>query len=240
MRKALDFSAIDDQTRQAILDFVNRAPQPRYLTSARHGGWLTDDPSTGYSANQPGYALGWTVAQRILEKRDAMPGGEFTSITQLGDIAGFAQDKLNDLVFTLNDHVRHRNRVKFVVDGPACRKAILDLIESAENYIHVMSFIYFGDFVGQVINDALKTKARRGVEVRVMLEVSSSEGNILENPPLKHRPGRHDIRAMMEDLDAANVQVVKPALSATGSQTAICKIWWLRACLDTGWMSRSN
>ncbi len=110
MPKRLDYSKIDLDTQAAILELINRAPHDGYLTS---GGWLQDDPALGYSGLEKGYGIGKVVAPRLLALRDSQPDGELRDISLLDLVDGFAQDKLDDLAFTMSNHALHRNRVTF-------------------------------------------------------------------------------------------------------------------------------
>jgi len=71
------------------------------------------------------------------------------------------------------------NRVDLVVDGPACRSELLDLIVSAEQRLHLASFIFRPDETGQVVADALIERARHGVTVRVLLDPTQSRSQLL-------------------------------------------------------------
>jgi cardiolipin synthase len=205
MARTLDFSAIAADTQQAIVDYVNRAPAGWYLTGRRTGGRTVDDPAVGYSGERVGYAIGPVVAGRIIDRRDALPGRQIASLADLVDIPGFGQDKLDDLAFTLSNLVLHRNTVDFFADGPACRRALLDLIDSAQNYIHFATFLFYDDPAGRAIADALAAKARDRVQVRVMLDRHSSEQDFNEDPALA---GRHNIGRLIERMTDAGALVL--------------------------------
>jgi hypothetical protein len=79
-------------TTRRILGFFNRANTEHDLTE----GILQDDPGTGTGK----YAIGKVVAQRILDRRNVLPGRRFVSITQLNGIQGLGEDKFHDLVYT--------------------------------------------------------------------------------------------------------------------------------------------
>ncbi|MCW5921108.1 MAG: hypothetical protein KIS77_02105 [Saprospiraceae bacterium] len=48
-----------------------------------------------------GYTIGREVAQRLLDKRDKLPGKRFGSINQVLSVAGFGTDKLKDLAHSV-------------------------------------------------------------------------------------------------------------------------------------------
>lgn len=92
--KTIDTSTLDSRVAHKILAFLNRADAVSDLTD----GLLEDDPETGSG----GYVIGKTVAERILQKRDELPGEKFTSIKQLAGIPGLGYDKFQDLIFSLS------------------------------------------------------------------------------------------------------------------------------------------
>lgn len=85
-------SGLEPWTVQRILGFFNRAYAAKDLTE----GVLKDDPGTGTGK----YVIGEVVAQRILDRRNVLPGRRFTSISQLNGIQGMGTDKFHDLVYT--------------------------------------------------------------------------------------------------------------------------------------------
>ena len=190
---SLDFSNIDPETRQAMLDFVNRAPNWLYLSSR---GYIVDDPSRGYGDQVEDYGIGRTVARRILDQRNQRPTREFDDLSRLDDVVYFGQDKLDDLAHTLRNNALHRNAVTLAVDGPACQTLLLDVIGRARVYVHLSSFLFYNDEEGQAVANALRERARAGVEVRVLLDQRASELPSL----FPDHPTRHDIAALIAGL----------------------------------------
>lgn len=82
---------IEDWVALRILNFLNAAQSSEDIA-----GKILDNPQEGGDTT-----IGTTVAARILEKRDSLPFGHFTSIEELEDIAGLGEDKINDFIFTL-------------------------------------------------------------------------------------------------------------------------------------------
>jgi len=74
---------------------------------------------------------------------------------------------------------REGNEVDLVVDGPACRAALLEVIASAEQRLHLASFILRPDGAGDAVADALSERARAGVAVRVLLDPTQSRSQLL-------------------------------------------------------------
>ncbi len=87
------------QIHNRIFSFLNSATTAQEIKDK-----VQDDPTTGYGdqINDPG--IGLVVAQRIL---DEMPTGGYSSTTELLDIFGFNQDKLNDLIYTFTNNTTY-------------------------------------------------------------------------------------------------------------------------------------
>lgn len=77
----------------AIIDFLNAVGSPEALDV----GIIRDDPRVGASL---GYGVGEIVAQRIIDKRNGLPGRKFTELGELNNIKGFGEDKFHDLLYT--------------------------------------------------------------------------------------------------------------------------------------------
>lgn len=208
MKKPLDFTGIDAATQQAMMDYINRAPNARYLTGAQ---WITDDPRSGFESEKDGYTIGIDVAKRIFRLRNSMPNQELTDITELNNVAYFGQDKLHDFAFTLSNLALHRNKVNFVFDGPGNRDLLLQVIGRSVNYLHLSSFLFFNDEAGQAVVEELINASNRGVQVRVMLDVYKTNGDVGENAALKNSDGRHEIdtnNGLVETLTSAGIMVI--------------------------------
>ncbi|HHG83314.1 MAG TPA: hypothetical protein ENJ82_01085 [Bacteroidetes bacterium] len=88
----LSVAGVETWTTQRILGFFNRAFDSKDLIE----GVLKDDPGTGTGK----YVIGEVVAQRIIDRRNALPGQQYSSLTQLNGIQGMGVDKFHDLVYT--------------------------------------------------------------------------------------------------------------------------------------------
>jgi cardiolipin synthase A/B len=75
----------------------------------------------------------------------------------------------------------------FLPDGETTYEALLDMIEAANERIHVMTFILGRDDVGRTIIDALAHKAQQGIEVRLLLD---SFGALMTRRNFIHPLGR--------------------------------------------------
>lgn len=75
-----------------ILAFLNQAASVKDITQ---GHEIMDNPETGH-----GYTIGATVAQRILDRRNAQRNRKLRRIRDLDGIKGLGIDKINDLIFS--------------------------------------------------------------------------------------------------------------------------------------------
>lgn len=62
------------------------------------------------------------------------------------------------------------NAVEFYTDGYQFFPALLQAIKGATNHIHLDTYIFADDPLGRLLSDALITKAREGVEVRLIYD----------------------------------------------------------------------
>ncbi|OLS02053.1 cardiolipin synthase [Tissierella creatinophila] len=62
------------------------------------------------------------------------------------------------------------NNVELYFSGKEKFKALLESIESAENYIHIEYYIFKSDGIGTEVIDALKKKALEGVKVKLLID----------------------------------------------------------------------
>jgi hypothetical protein len=74
-----------------ILEFLNRAQKPRDIVR-----FVQDDPSDG-----PGKAIGPVLAKRIIDHRNSLTFGRFTTQKEVFAVKGFGPDKWDDLEFSL-------------------------------------------------------------------------------------------------------------------------------------------
>lgn len=74
-------------------------------------------------------------------------------------------------------------RVELLTDGVEAHRALLELIDSARERIHLMTFILGRDEVGREVVERLAARAAAGVQVRVLVDALGSfwtSGNFLE------------------------------------------------------------
>lgn len=100
------------KTKQLILDFLNSASSAAAIAGVEpKEGPVFDDPSKGYGDQVRDYDIGIKVAQRIINKRNALGG--FTNLTQLAGISYFAEDKFNDLLYSFSQRVTEISAIRF-------------------------------------------------------------------------------------------------------------------------------
>ncbi len=66
------------------------------------------------------------------------------------------------------------NRVELLIDGPETLGAIRDAIEAARHHVHVETYIFADDSVGQDFCELLISRRREGIEVRVLYDAIGS------------------------------------------------------------------
>lgn len=117
-----------------LLGFFNRAAIAADISASI----LKDDPATG----QGRFVIGDVVAQRIIDKRNALPGMRFTELRQLDGIRGLGADKIHDLIYTLSvpaaeafrvSMYHHVLRESWILEHHSVR------FEDEEQFLHVVS-----------------------------------------------------------------------------------------------------
>ncbi|MEO6055246.1 MAG: phospholipase D-like domain-containing protein [Gemmatimonadales bacterium] len=66
------------------------------------------------------------------------------------------------------------NEVKLLIDGPCAYDAMIDIIARASRWIHFENYIIRADAAGRRFADALTSRAREGVHVRVLYDALGS------------------------------------------------------------------
>ena len=93
-------SALKRLVSRSHLGFFNLVTSPRQIMER-----IKDDPDFNV-ASPDAYGIGETVAKRIIETRDALPGKRFTSMQQIDDVFGVGQDKMRDILYSFPEHVQ--------------------------------------------------------------------------------------------------------------------------------------
>jgi cardiolipin synthase len=82
---------------------------------------------------------------------------------------------LLELMERVSDQPLYRNNAAaLLVDGPATYAAMLEAIANAADHVHLETYIFTDDEVGQRFAQALKSKAEQGVDVRVIFDAIGS------------------------------------------------------------------
>ena len=156
-------------------------PLLHYLNLPPVGCIAADNQGVLDPENEQIYELAGDDRLRILQER-TRAGGTFTTIGDLEHIYAADPQILPAIVHRLADITRYGNRVQPVLGGQESRKAFFHLLQNAEKYIHIATYIFFlgGGAVGLEIIELLKEKMRRGVEVRLLFCAS---GMVLSGSP---------------------------------------------------------
>jgi hypothetical protein len=94
-----------NKTKALILEFFNNVISLGAIAGTEpKEGPVFDDPEEGFGDQIRDYDIGKTLAQRIINKRNALGG--FTNLFQLAGISRFGIDKFNDLLYSFSMHVR--------------------------------------------------------------------------------------------------------------------------------------
>ncbi len=83
-----------EKRNRTILDFINKANNPEEIVTK-----VKDDPLIGKSPPRA-YGIRLSLAKSILQKRNSLPGEQFTSIAEIHSIRGVGPDTLNDIFFS--------------------------------------------------------------------------------------------------------------------------------------------
>ena len=107
------------------------------------------------------------------------------------------------------------NYAQLLVDGQRILPALLADIAAAERFIHVSIFLFFRDPIGQEVAEALASKARAGLDVRVLLNMektamgdpfSTGEKEMMKHDPdIDYDPT--DVTPLCELMTVAGVKV---------------------------------
>lgn len=124
------------------------------------------------------FALSWRrperVRRRYHERDEAFLRGSGAR-PAIGEADGeFAHGEFRALADAL-EHMegfpaRPGNCVEFTADGASFRQMLLSGIQGAKDHVHLEFYIYQNDATGNAVTEALCTKARQGVECRLLLD----------------------------------------------------------------------
>ncbi len=149
-----DIERVPSELADAILAYLNLPPVGGY---ADREGPVADGDA--------GYELPAGVRTPLLERRSR--AGQFETLADLAGVPGFGASELDGLVQRLGDTARYGNRLKPVWGGPESEREFFALLESAERYIHISTYIVGGE-AGLRLVKLLARKMKEGVKVRFM------------------------------------------------------------------------
>lgn len=170
------------------------------IASAGHAILWKRDPRSalgwvGITLTLPllGAALYWFLGiNRVRRKAIAwkIEGRRLTAANRAGRIAALPIGERNEHLAELRkltDNVTRRslvggNKITALYDGEEAYPAMLAHIEEAKDSVHLASFIFEADGIGQRIGGALARAGARGVEVRVIVDAM---GEKYSWPPIR-------------------------------------------------------
>jgi len=145
-----DLEVISDEMTSLVLGYLNLPPV----------GALDDT-----DAAPDGYELPDKVRHSLLERRGE--NDQFNSFNELKDIPEFGPDELNAVISRLGNLNRYGHKAKPLWGGPESEREFFELLESANRYIHIETYI-IGGRVGLRLGRLLARKMREGVKVRLL------------------------------------------------------------------------
>lgn len=161
-------NAISPEMHQPLLSYLNLPP----------AGCLADNREIFDTKNDEIYEL-TKIQRHLVLKERALAGGAFSTIDSLKNIHTTDADLLPTVLTRLEDINRYGNRVQPVWGGPQSKRAFFQLLNDAEKYIHISTYILGGE-VGLDIVRLLAEKMEQGVEVRLFFCAS---GLVLSGSP---------------------------------------------------------
>jgi cardiolipin synthase len=85
------------------------------------------------------------------------------------------------------------NRIELIESGEARLRAILDLIAGAQTSLRIMFYMVNPDWAGTLVRDALVAAAKRGVEVKLLIDGFGSAAQPKFFAPLDESGGQHSV-----------------------------------------------
>lgn len=149
------FAALDKQTQDAVTAYLNLPPV----------GGYADAFGSPDKSSESGFELPLDIRLPLIERRNRI--GEFRAFSDLEHIDGFGPDELLFIAEKINEFPRFGNRVRPVWGGPDGEREFFELLENAEKYIHISTFI-LGGRTGLRLAKLLARKMKEGVVVRLM------------------------------------------------------------------------
>lgn len=111
------------------------------------------------------WTYGWLVPERGAQRPDWLTAPDH----QAGD------EFLDTLAAHLDSAVLEGNRVELLENGVEIFPAMLEAIEHAEASVNLLTYVYWTGDIAEQTADTLARAARRGVEVRVLLDAYGAQ-----------------------------------------------------------------
>jgi cardiolipin synthase len=148
-------AALDRGDVEALLAYLNLPPV----------GCLADRAGAPRVESPGGFEVTEAVRRAIASRRDS--DGRIPSPEALLGTPGLDRAELDEMLARVNTLGRFGNRARPVWGGPESERAFFDLLDSAERYIHVSTYI-LGGRAGLRLAETLARKMAQGVAVRVL------------------------------------------------------------------------
>ena len=113
-----------------------------------------------------GITVGWLAyAWAVPEPADLLPD----RLSKPPDARSDA-NVIEDAAFNLDSPIVDGNEIELLENGVEIFPAMIDAIDRAEHSVHFLTYVYWTGPIAEQMASALESAARRGVEVRVLLD----------------------------------------------------------------------
>jgi phosphatidylserine/phosphatidylglycerophosphate/cardiolipin synthase-like enzyme len=153
---AEDLARVPDSRADALLAYLNLPPL----------GALADEARAVSGQDDADFEVPARVRTALLERRLAA-GGAFRALADLVGVGDVDAQDLAAMLARLSDRSRYGHRVRPVWGGPEAEREFFALLESAQRYIHISTYIIGGE-AGLRMARILARKQREGVKVRLL------------------------------------------------------------------------
>jgi phosphatidylserine/phosphatidylglycerophosphate/cardiolipin synthase-like enzyme len=153
---AAELARVPEAETSALLAYLNLPPV----------GALADEARAVSGQDEADFELPLRV-RSALGARRAANGGSFRSLADLAGVADVDGQDLAAMLARFADRTRYGHRVRPVWGGPEAEREFFALLESAQRYIHISTYIVGGE-AGLRMARILARKLREGVKVRLL------------------------------------------------------------------------
>jgi cardiolipin synthase len=114
----------------------------------------------------------------VIDKRGVLPSKAAQAVLTEATQSARDREQARELVAAIQTVTRTPlvtgNRVKLLIDGPRTYEAVLAAVEEARDHIHIETYIFADDEVGERFSAALIRKREQGVNVRIIYDAIGS------------------------------------------------------------------